>query len=184
MDNWQRMQTEREQVVLVDSSDQVIGQINKIEAHQKTGHLHRALTVFLSNPSGQILTTQRSSQKPLWPLWWDAAASTHQWPGESDQNAAARRLPFEIGLKVPAPKLKLQFTYEYHAVYNQDWSENEINYIFTGVTDQQPQINQAEVKDFAWKSPAEIDKELKNPNHRYAPWFLIAWKRLRDNKFE
>lgn len=178
MNDWQRMKTEQEQVVLVNSKNEVIGSNGKIAAHQGKGQLHRAITVFLTNPNGEILITQRSTQKPLWPLWWDAACSTHQWPGEADASAAARRLPFELGIDVPAQNLHLEFTYEYHAVYNSEWSENEVNYIFTGVTNDEPQLNPSEVAAYEWKSPNEVAAELSQENHRFAPWFEIAFRRL------
>lgn len=175
---WQQMQSEQEQLVLVNSDNQIVGQTSKIAAHQNGGQLHRAVTVFLTNSSGEILTTQRSEFKPLWPLWWDAAVSTHQWPQEDDAAAASRRLPFEIGIKVAAENLKFEFNYEYHAVYDETWSENEINYIFSGQTDDQPQLNTREAAAYQWKSVEQIKEELQQPDHHYAPWFVIAFERL------
>jgi len=168
------MQSEDEFVILVNSANEVIGQAGKIGAHQGIGQLHRAITVALFNQAGEVLVTQRSEHKPLWPLWWDLACSTHQWPGEDSVPAAVRRLPFEIG--VTGHNLTEKFHYEYHAVYNQDWSENEINHIVVGELNQDPDLNPREVANFAWKSLDQIRTELQQPTHRYTPWFELALK--------
>jgi len=170
--SWQKMSSQKEEVILVNSANEVIGSADKFLAHQGKGMLHRAITVVLFNPQQQVLVTQRSAQKPLWPLWWDTACSTHQWPGESDVEAAIRRLPFEIG--ITTTDLQASHQYEYHAVYNEEWSENEINHIVVGTVQQDPVLNPDEVAQFAWKSLEEIRAELQNPNHQYAPWFEAA----------
>ncbi len=180
MDSWQKMVTEDEHVMLVDSSDTVIGTAGKIEAHQKAGKLHRAITVFLFDEQDRTLVTQRSARKPLWPLWWDAASSTHQWPDEEDIACALRRLPFEIGAS--ATDLQFAFKYEYHAVYSPDWAENEVNHILVGRIEGKLQLNLNEVTDCAWKSLEEIRQELSQPDHRYAPWFPLAIEKLAPSR--
>ena len=48
-----------EQVILVDKNDNPIGQIGKLEAHQK-GLLHRAISIFVFNSKGEMLLQQRA----------------------------------------------------------------------------------------------------------------------------
>ena len=50
-----------ETVVLVNEQDEVIGSMEKMEAHQK-GLLHRAFSVFI-HQNGKILLQQRSLNK-------------------------------------------------------------------------------------------------------------------------
>jgi len=176
-----RMQQESEHLIAVNSENEPLFPIEKRKAHQSPGVLHRAITVFLFSPDGKCLVTQRSQTKPLWPLWWDAACSTHQWwPQESALAAAQRRLPFEIGLGAQhIQHLSEQFHYEYHAIYNQEWQENEINFIITGTTRHQPECNSDEVHAYRWLTVKEIDAELANTDHRFAPWFALAWERIK-----
>ena len=49
-------------VVLVDESDQQVGLMEKMEAHEKA-LLHRAFSVFLFNASGEMLLQQRALSK-------------------------------------------------------------------------------------------------------------------------
>lgn len=176
-DSWQKMLTEDEQIMLVDSADNFLGSIGKKEAHQGKGKLHRAITIFLFNEKGQTLLTQRSAQKPLWPLAWDAACSTHQWVHEEDFDAAMRRLPFEVGYE-SVENLRYAFKYEYHAVYSTQWAENEVNHILLAEVAGDPQPNPREVANWRWASIEEIEEELENPDHPFAPWFPLAVEKL------
>jgi len=184
MDAWQKMLLNDEQILQVDSDDAVLGTVGKVEAHRFPGTLHRAFTVFLYHPDGRVLLTQRSATKPLWPLWWDAACSSHQWEEEAefpegDLAATWRRLPFEIGVEqASASDLLYRFSYEYHVVYNEDWAENEVNHILTGTLLQDPVTNPDEVAAWEWKEPEEITRQLQSENHQFAPWFGLAWERL------
>ncbi|MBP9781527.1 isopentenyl-diphosphate Delta-isomerase [Candidatus Woesebacteria bacterium] len=170
------MNSGNETIMLVDSSDAVIGEIGKIEAHQKLGRLHRAFTIFLQNQKGEWLITKRSEQKPLWPLWWDAACSSHPWfPNETIEQAALRRMPFELGLQIEqVHNLRVAGAYEYHAVYSPKWSENEINHIVVANFDGELSVNSNEVTDFKWLTPEQIDERLTKPN-LFVPWFAQAW---------
>lgn len=180
MDVLQKMKNEAELLIAVDSNTTPLFPVEKFTAHRGAGQLHRAVTVFLFNEQGQTLVTQRSAKKPLWPLWWDAACSTHQWwPDESAVSAAKRRLPFEIGI-LPEKVIdwQEQFSYEYHAVYSPEWSENEINSIVTGTHAGEYQLNADEVASARWISPETLSAELEQPDHQFAPWFPLAWGQL------
>ena len=49
-------------VILVDNQDQVVGYMEKLEAHQKAV-LHRAVSVFIINSKGEWLLQQRAKAK-------------------------------------------------------------------------------------------------------------------------
>lgn len=51
-----------EKVVLVNPNDDVLGVMEKMQAHQN-GLLHRAFSVFLFDQEGKMLLQQRSSTK-------------------------------------------------------------------------------------------------------------------------
>ncbi|MBS1577053.1 MAG: NUDIX domain-containing protein, partial [Bacteroidetes bacterium] len=51
-----------ELVILVSENDEVQGQMEKIEAHQK-GLLHRAFSVFIFNTKGEMLLQRRALNK-------------------------------------------------------------------------------------------------------------------------
>lgn len=176
-----KMAQSQEDLLLVDSKDQVLGSIEKITAHQGVGKLHRAFTVFLQNSKDEWLITQRSAQKPLWPLWWDGACSSHPWyPDETAEAAVLRRLPFELGTtNSQLTNLRWSHSYEYHAVYSEEWSENEINHIFVANYDGILSPNSDEVADHQWLSSDEITHRLSY-DHYFAPWFTQAWQGIHN----
>ncbi|MGH9857301.1 MAG: isopentenyl-diphosphate Delta-isomerase, partial [Acidobacteriota bacterium] len=51
-----------ERVILVDESDNEIGSAEKLQAH-RDGKLHRAFSLFVFNPAGELLLQKRSSKK-------------------------------------------------------------------------------------------------------------------------
>ena len=51
-----------EKVILVSEHDDMIGVIDKMEAH-KQGLLHRAFSVFIFNSKGEMLLQQRALNK-------------------------------------------------------------------------------------------------------------------------
>lgn len=166
-----------ENVILVDSRDRPVGTAEKVAAHKGVGKLHRAFTIFLRNHQDLWLTTKRSAEKPLWPMWWDAACSSHQRPDENDIEASRRRLKFELGIK--ARELEYAFKYEYHAVYSPQWAENEINHIVIGEFDGRPNINPREVVEFKWRTSQEINEIVADPEQKvFAPWFSLAWNEI------
>jgi isopentenyl-diphosphate delta-isomerase len=168
----------------VNSADQVIGQVGKVEAHQGKGILHRAITVVLINLQDEILIAKRSKDKPLWPEFWDFACSTHPWyPDETTLDCARRRIPFELGVEMDKIKpLEDVFTYEYHAVYNQEWSENEINHLVIGTyvgRSKLEKINPDEVLETRWVSKEELLK-LSKKNDFFAPWVEYIIKFINE----
>ncbi len=165
-------------VILIDRHDRESGSTDIVTAHRGVGRLHRAFTVFLFNDEGKTLAVRRSPLKPLWPLYWDGACSSHQKPGETTIEAARRRLTEE--LELTAQDLEYVFQYEYHAVYSPEWSENEINHIVIGKTNANPIPDPNEVETWDWRTPDEIDAELARPDHKFAPWFPLAWVRLKN----
>ena len=58
-----------EPLIVVDQHDHVLGHDSKAALHQGSGTLHRAFSIFLFNPQGEVLLQQRSDQKALWPAF-------------------------------------------------------------------------------------------------------------------
>ena len=61
-----------EQVVLVSEKDEILGVMEKMEAHEN-GILHRAFSVFLFNDRGEMLLQKRASGKYHSPNQWTNA---------------------------------------------------------------------------------------------------------------
>src|SRR5207247_9859117 len=67
-------------------------------------------TLFRSfNKDGQLLLTQRSMSKMLWPGDWDGTVASHPRQSETYVSSAERRLPEELGITC---KLDYLFKFE------------------------------------------------------------------------
>lgn len=166
------------QIVLVNKQDQVIGQTELLDAHLGKGQLHRAISVLIFNSKQEFLLQKRSKHKPLWPLFWTNTCCSHPKLKEDYQHAAERRLSEEVGLKL---KLKYFYTFTYQAKYNQKLSENEIDAVFYGFSDQKPKLNPQEAADYKYLSISKIIKDLKDNPQIYTPWFKLIMKRLKTS---
>ena len=159
-----------EYVILVDEQDQVIGKMEKLEAHEK-GVLHRAFSVFVFNSQKELLLQQRAASKYHCPLLWTNTCCSHPRENEDNLDAANRRLSEEMGMSAP---LQHAFQFIYRAEFSNGLIEHELDHVFIGTSDRKPAINPEEVNDFKFVSCDWIIKDMtQNPNH-YTPWFKIA----------
>jgi len=158
-----------EYVVLVDEQDQVLGQLEKIEAHE-LGLLHRAFSVLLFNDRGELLLQQRAAHKYHSPLLWTNTCCSHQRPNETTLMAAERRLKEEMGMSAP---MQTAFKFQYKATLDQGLTEHELDYVLFGYTNQDPNINPEEVAAFRWISMAQLLQELQSKRDSFTIWFQI-----------
>lgn len=158
-----------EYVVLVDEQDQVLGQLEKIEAHE-LGLLHRAFSVLLFNDRGELLLQQRAAHKYHSPLLWTNTCCSHQRPNETTLMAAERRLKEEMGMSAP---MQTAFKFQYKATLDQGLTEHELDHVLFGYTNQDPNINPEEVAAFRWISMAQLLEELQSKRDSFTIWFQI-----------
>lgn len=166
--------------MLVDSNDVVIGYEEKAAAHQGEGQLHRAFSIFLLNDHGEVLLQQRSSLKPLWPMYWSNTCCSHPRKGETLAQSTTRRLREELNLEAP---LKYLYKFQYHARYEAFGSEHELCSVFVGLVPGRPEplFNNTEIANTVWLPATEVSEWLSNDRISTTPWFALEWKRLQED---
>src|SRR5690349_8629956 len=87
-----------EHVHHVDRDDRVIGRVSRDEAHQR-GLLHRAGCVSVRDHAGRIFLARRARTKTIFASCWDWPCSFHVSWGETYEEAAARELLEETGVR-------------------------------------------------------------------------------------
>jgi isopentenyl-diphosphate delta-isomerase len=161
-----------QKVILINQQDQVLGEMDKLRAHQGNGALHRAFTILVFNSQGQVLLQKRAASKFLWPLIWETSCSSHQQLNEDDTIAAQKRLRLEMGIEC---QLDYLTNFYYHAPWPQaNGAEHEICYIFVGHYDGLIKPNELEVADYQWLGAEELQEKIKNQPQDYAPWLVEA----------
>jgi isopentenyl-diphosphate delta-isomerase len=135
--------------------------------------LHLAISVFLYRADGSMLLQRRARSKYHFPGVWANACCSHPSPGESAADAAVARVEEELGLTAvlePAGSIVYRATCASSGLV-----EHELDEIFVGVIDADPDPDPAEVAEVAWVT---VDR-LRNGEHpgALAPWFWPALER-------
>jgi isopentenyl-diphosphate delta-isomerase len=165
-----------EPLVLVNDADEEIGFATKERCHDGEGLLHRAFSVFLFSPAGEVLLQQRSGQKRLWPGTWSNACCSHPRQGETLEEALRRRLREELSLETP---IRFLFKFRYQARYETSGAEHELCHVYAGLFTRQPAVNANEIAATTIMTAAALDIDVATHPERYTPWLKLEWARLR-----
>ncbi|WP_369115363.1 isopentenyl-diphosphate Delta-isomerase [Edwardsiella tarda] len=158
------------EVVLVDQQDKPLGRMEKLAAHRE-GRLHRALSVYLFNARGELLLQRRAADKYHAGGQWSNTCCSHPLLGEANDQAAMRRLQEEMGMQCA---LDPALTLCYRVDVGQGLTEHELTHVFVGRSEQNPQLNPAEVDAFAWRAPEQILQHMAQQPDYYTPWFRVC----------
>lgn len=165
-----------EQVILVNESDEELGSMDKLAAHEQA-LLHRAFSVFIFNKKGEMLIQQRAIGKYHSGGLWSNACCSHPRPGEATIEAARRRLQEEVGIDT---KLEKIFDFVYKAGLEQGLTEYEFDHVYAGEYDGPSVYNTEEVQDLKFKSMKELSESLEAEPGKYTVWFILAFPRVKD----
>lgn len=169
-----------EQVILVNTNNEQIGTMPKMEAHEKA-LLHRAFSVFITNDSGEIMLQQRAASKYHSPLLWTNTCCSHQRVGESNIKAGKRRLQEEMGFQA---ELKELFSFIYKAPFDNGLTEHEYDHVMLGTFNDEPNINPNEVEAWKWMSPEHVKEDIANNPSDYTVWFKIIFEKFYQHLFK
>lgn len=165
-----------EQVILVNSKDEALGTMGKLEAHEK-GLLHRAFSVFVFNENGELLLQKRALHKYHTPGLWTNTCCSHQRANETNLEAAKRRLKEEMGLDLEPT---FSFSFLYKSPFENGLIEHEFDHVFYAVSNQKPSINPDEVDSYKYLSLQEIENDFTLHPNQYTSWFKICWDEVKE----
>ena len=168
---------EEVKVILVDENDAETGLMGKTEAHEK-GLLHRAVSVFIVNSEGEWLLQRRALNKYHSAGLWTNTCCSHPLPGESSVDAAKRRLFEEMGLTCDLVPL---FNFTYREILENGLIEHELDYVFLGIADDIPVINDLEVAEFKYFNYREMEIDIKTNPENYTIWFRKIFKQVNQH---
>lgn len=177
------------EVILVNENDERIGQMEKMEAHEK-GHLHRCFSIFIFNAKNQMLIHRRALEKYHCGGEWTNACCSHQEArknkkekDETTIEAIQRRLPEEMGIDC---ELQPLLTFIYKAAFENGLTEHEFDHVFVGQYDEEKDgfihPNPEEVMEYKWVEVPELLKDIKSHPEDYTTWFKIIVQEVLDRK--
>ncbi len=161
-------------VILVDECDREVGLAEKLYAH-RAGLLHRAFSVLIFNPNGEILLQKRASGKYHSGGLWTNTCCSHPLPGEALDAACSRRLSEEMGFTAP-------LDYIGHLLYRTEMgpmTEHEYDHVFFGRYSGEVSPNPDEVSEFKWIAYEELLKDLAQSPERFTSWFRLIMERFQ-----
>ncbi len=167
----------QEMVVLVNEHDEVLGQMEKLKAHENA-LLHRAFSVFLFNSNGEMLLQKRAAGKYHSPNQWTNACCSHPKNGETYLQGAQRRLSEELGITAD---LEEKFHFIYRADVGQELWEHELDHVFTGIYDGEFRLNPDEVSEIRFISLEDLDREMKANPDQFTEWFKIILEEYKHH---
>lgn len=169
-------QNSRDQLILVNECDEVVGYANKLAAHEGTGQLHRAFSIFIFNDRGQMLLQRRAAGKYHFALLWSNACCSHPLRGQELLEAAQGRLHHEFGFQTP---LEWDSSFVYRAVDEvSGLTEHEFDHVFRGQWNGQPRPHPEEIAEWKWMDIPSLRADLERHPERYTPWFKIVLEQM------
>ena len=165
---------DEEKVILVDTNDNPIGVMPKMEAHKKA-LLHRAFSVFILNQNGELSLQQCALHKYHSPGLWTNTCCSHQRDGETNVFAGKRRLKEEMGFNT---SLKELFSFIYKAPFDNGLTEHELDHVLLGYYEDTPKVNPEEVQSWKWMDLKQIEFAIKANPKDYTAWFKIIFDRF------
>jgi isopentenyl-diphosphate delta-isomerase len=157
-------------LVLVDEKDNEVGTDTRENCHEGSGKRHRAYTVFLFH-DGRLLLQQRSKKKQLWPGGWDVSFTSHVYPGETYNEAAARKGVQELGASLG--ELTDVHSFVYFAPQG-GHAENEFCRLLVGEFDGRIKPNPDEIASVRWARISDVSRDLERNPQLYTPWFRLS----------
>lgn len=164
-----------QQLVLVDTDDQVTGSAERLDCHAGEGLLHRAFSILIFDAEGRVLLQKRSAEKQLWPGFWSNTCCGHPLRGEAVQDAAHRRLEEEFGFRADLDPL---FKFQYAAPFEDRGWERELCAVFVGRYSGDLSPAPEEISAWEWSGPGELSGALEHDPTRFTPWFRFIWRVL------
>jgi isopentenyl-diphosphate delta-isomerase len=167
------MAPQTEQVVLLDDAGNNIGSADKATVHTHDTALHLAFSCHVFDTDGQVLVTRRALSKLTWPGVWTNSFCGHPAPGESIEDAIARRAQLELGIGVRELNLVLP-DFRYRAVDASGIVENEVCPVYRAVTTDAVVANPAEVAEWQWVDPDSLVAAASAAPYAFSPW--LVWQ--------
>ena len=164
-------------VILVDKEDNAIGEMEKLEAHEK-GLLHRAFSILIFNDKGEILLQKRAKSKYHSGGLWTNACCSHPEPHKNMIDTVQKRLAHEMGIKAHPTFL---FKFIYKADLDNDLTEYEYDHVFTAVCNDEPILNLEEAEDWKFVDMESLKADIELKPELYTVWFRIIIDKLEHH---
>lgn len=172
-----QIETPGEYIVLLDDELNEIGTAPKLASHHLHTPLHKAFSCYIFDENGRFLVTERAKSKKVWPGVWTNSVCGHPGPGESYEDAIARRAADELGMTVQDITVLLP-NYRYTTPPYNGVVENEFCPVFAARLVRSSQTNPEEVESSRWQTWEDYVTDIKTNPAKYSYWAKDQLKQL------
>jgi isopentenyl-diphosphate Delta-isomerase len=169
----------RDHLILVNSADEPVGTMEKMEAHQ-LGLLHRAFSILVFNTKGELLIQQRAAEKYHSAGLWTNTCCSHPLAGSAIEDTIHARLQHEMGFDC---ELQFLYKFEYRKEFANGLTEHELDYVYVGISDATPHPNPAEASAYRWVSWPDLLHEWDNHPERFTFWLGLILEQAEIHDF-
>lgn len=163
-----------EEVVLVNERDEVLGTMEKLQAHRE-GWLHRAFSVFIFNDAGEMLLQRRAAGKYHSAGLWTNACCSHPRLGEDVEAAAHRRLREELNFDTALAPLASML---YRADVGGGLIEHEFDHLFLGRHNTAVLPRLEEVSETRYIALGVLQEWMRERPQEFTAWFHLALPKI------
>ncbi|RAJ05199.1 isopentenyl-diphosphate delta-isomerase [Chitinophaga skermanii] len=157
------------EVILVNEQDEAIGTMEKRAAHEE-GLLHRAISIFVFTPQGDLILQRRAHNRQHCGGLWSNTCCGHPLLGEDITEAAHRKLQAVLGFDTHLDK---QFEFRYRLAVTSGIVENEYKHIYFGQYNGPIHPDPKEVVQVEPRSIALIKQQIQHAPGQFTPWFRL-----------
>jgi len=178
-----------ELLVRVDGEDNIIGPVERLQAHLNEGILHRGLVVVIKNNQNQVLLTQRSEERPdlgfppPFPGSWDVTLAGHpKWGQMEYVTQMCNEVEEELGIKPEVSSINYLGKFQYYApdpsypnprtAPTFKLCEREICAVGVLQAKGELVLNAVELQGSMWVDSGRLGERLKSL--KVAPWALLV----------
>ena len=159
-------------MVVVDEENRVVGSATRAEMRRRR-LIHRASYLLVFNSGGELFLHKRTQTKDVYPGCYDVAAGGVVLHGETYEEAAARELAEELGVREAA--LRPLFDFFHEDVGNRVWGR-----VFSCSWDGAVTIQPEEV---AWGAFVPVERVLSlAETEPFTPDSLVALRRYLQGR--
>jgi isopentenyl-diphosphate delta-isomerase len=164
-------------IILVNTENNIVGYGEKMQVH-RDGLLHRAFSIFVVNQKGELMLQKRAVEKYHSGGLWANTCCSHPLKDENFDETIHIRLMHEMGFDC---ELEAFFKFIYRAELDNDMIEYELDQVFIGDFEGEPNPNPEEVEDWQWIDIEFLKQDLEQNPAIYVYWLKAAFPEFYAN---
>jgi isopentenyl-diphosphate delta-isomerase len=158
-------------VDIVDAQNRPVGTVKRRDIFKTPGGF-RTVHAFIFSSQGELLLQQQARTRERAPLSWGSSVAAYLFAGESYEQAAARRIEQELGVRLANLKLV-------GVVKVDDLGHDKFVGLVECQSDGPFQPDSKHIERLQFTPRGKIDQSRRKGEVTFTPTFLLLWRLYR-----